>query len=132
MKTLKLTIKKKWFDKIKSGEKKEEYREIKSYWIKRLFYTTLEDGLCDYIWFDVAKALRNPQKHGYSDTDDVLFSYGLEPIEYDFVEFYNGGHFSKDVPHFKAIFNGVKIGTPIFEQSESIDLCFKIQLGGIL
>lgn len=37
MKTLHLTLKKKWFDMIASGEKKEEYREIKPYWIKRLF-----------------------------------------------------------------------------------------------
>ena len=27
-----LPIKKKWFDMISSGEKKEEYREIKRYW----------------------------------------------------------------------------------------------------
>lgn len=31
-----LTIKKKWFDLIKSGEKKEEYREIKPYYDSRL------------------------------------------------------------------------------------------------
>lgn len=31
-----LPIKKKWFDMIKSGEKKEEYREIKPYYNKRL------------------------------------------------------------------------------------------------
>ena len=30
-----LPIKKKWFDMIKSGEKKEEYREIKPYWFTR-------------------------------------------------------------------------------------------------
>ena len=36
MKTLKLTLKKQWFDMILSGEKKEEYREIKPYWTKRL------------------------------------------------------------------------------------------------
>jgi len=36
MKVLHLTLKKKWFDMILSGEKKEEYREIKPYWIKRL------------------------------------------------------------------------------------------------
>jgi aminoglycoside phosphotransferase (APT) family kinase protein len=36
MKILHLTLKKKWFDKILSGEKKEEYREIKPYWDKRL------------------------------------------------------------------------------------------------
>lgn len=32
---LTLPIKKKWFDMILSGEKKEEYREIKSYYISR-------------------------------------------------------------------------------------------------
>ena len=31
-----LTLKKKWFDMILSGEKTEEYREIKPYWEKRL------------------------------------------------------------------------------------------------
>lgn len=30
-----LPIKKKWFDMIKSGEKKEEYREIKPYYARR-------------------------------------------------------------------------------------------------
>lgn len=32
---LTLPIKKKWFDMILSGEKKEEYREIKPYWTRR-------------------------------------------------------------------------------------------------
>ena len=31
-----LPIKKKWFDMIKSGEKKEEYKEIKKYYQERL------------------------------------------------------------------------------------------------
>ena len=35
-KVLYLSLKKKWFDMIKSGEKKEEYREMTSYWIKRI------------------------------------------------------------------------------------------------
>ncbi len=42
---LTLPIKKKWFDMIKSGEKKEEYREIKPYWTKRLFDNR---GYCKY------------------------------------------------------------------------------------
>ena len=33
---LTLPIKKKWFDMIRSGEKKEEYREIKPYYQSRL------------------------------------------------------------------------------------------------
>lgn len=36
MTTLHLTLKKKWFDMIASGIKREEYREIKPYWSKRL------------------------------------------------------------------------------------------------
>lgn len=37
MRILHLTLKKKWFDLIASGEKKIEYREIKPYWTKRLY-----------------------------------------------------------------------------------------------
>lgn len=42
-----LPIKKKWFDMIKSGEKKEEYREIKPYWRNRFFKYDLvyKDGI---------------------------------------------------------------------------------------
>jgi hypothetical protein len=36
MKILNLTLKKQWFDMILSGEKAEEYREIKQYWMTRL------------------------------------------------------------------------------------------------
>ena len=35
MATLQLSLKKKWFDMILSGEKKEEYREVKNHWISR-------------------------------------------------------------------------------------------------
>lgn len=40
---LTLPIKKKWFDMIKSGEKKEEYRERTEYWEIR--FSNLFDGL---------------------------------------------------------------------------------------
>jgi hypothetical protein len=40
---LHLTLKKEWFDLIASGKKHFEYREVKSYWTKRLFY--LEDDM---------------------------------------------------------------------------------------
>ncbi|HFE31905.1 MAG TPA: ASCH domain-containing protein [Gammaproteobacteria bacterium] len=36
MQILHLTVKKKWFDMISSGEKTEEYREMKPYWRRRL------------------------------------------------------------------------------------------------
>ena len=59
MSILHLTLKKKWFDMIASGEKKEEYREIKKYWQDRLCCTSnILDGFQDFdeIIF----------KHGYS------------------------------------------------------------------
>jgi len=37
MKTLHLVLKRKWYDMIECGDKTEEYREIKSYWERRLF-----------------------------------------------------------------------------------------------
>lgn len=36
MKILHLSLKAKWYNMIESGEKTEEYREIKEYWKKRL------------------------------------------------------------------------------------------------
>lgn len=37
-KILNLSLKKMWYDMIESGEKTEEYREIKPYWCNRLLY----------------------------------------------------------------------------------------------
>ena len=41
MSSLKLVLKKRWFDLIESGEKKEEYRAITPYWCRRIL---TEDG----------------------------------------------------------------------------------------
>lgn len=48
MKDLKLVLKRKWYDMIASGEKKEEYREFTDYWKNRL----LEKGSWDVRLFD--------------------------------------------------------------------------------
>ena len=60
MEILKLTLKKKWYDLIASGVKKEEYREIKPYWINRLCIKSSE----------------------------TINSYDIK--KYDYVEFTNG------------------------------------------
>ena len=44
MRTLHLTLKKEWYEKIERGEKLEEYREIKPYWIKRLCFYHKQEG----------------------------------------------------------------------------------------
>ena len=41
-KMLTFNLKKEWFDKIKSGEKTHEYREVKPYWTKRILKCTQE------------------------------------------------------------------------------------------
>ena len=43
-KVLSLVLEKKWFKKIVSGEKTEEYREIKPYWASRLVNQKAESG----------------------------------------------------------------------------------------
>ncbi len=54
-KTLILPLKKKWFDMIKAGIKKEEYREIKPYYIRKFIkFDTLREDLLEHykIGFD--------------------------------------------------------------------------------
>lgn len=45
--TLHLPLLKKWYEMIERGEKTEEYREIKEYWIKRLCFTKKDNP----TWF---------------------------------------------------------------------------------
>ena len=75
---LTLPIKKKWFDMILSGEKKEEYREIKPYYSKR-FANILAKNQPKYDFVYIL--LRN----GYSKNSptikclvNILTGYGKE------------------------------------------------------
>jgi hypothetical protein len=65
MKILHLTVTKKWFDMIASGEKKEEYRGIKPYW-----ETRLQNGRYDAVTF----------KNGYSN-ESLIITFELLSIE---------------------------------------------------
>jgi hypothetical protein len=63
MKTLHLTIRRKPFDMIASGEKLEEYREIKYYWYRRLLNSsTVVDGKTVY---DFKRFDRTEMRNGY-------------------------------------------------------------------
>lgn len=44
MRILHLVLKQHWYNMIECGEKTEEYREIKPYWIRRI-------GICDAVRF---------------------------------------------------------------------------------
>ena len=55
MKTLTLSMKKQWFNMIKSGEKKEEYREMSLYWKCRF--------LPNYNDYDLEHLIANNSLH---------------------------------------------------------------------
>jgi len=91
-KTLHLTLKKVWFDMILSGEKKEEYREIKPYWIKRLCPNDYDLTLFESIIPDNDK---NP-------------TFSCKKFkEYDTITFKNG--YAADSPEMIVELQGIQI-----------------------
>lgn len=82
---LTLPIKKKWFDMILSGEKKEEYREIKPYWTKRLGFEDEidEDGEIGHIYqVNTYVILRN----GYASNSPSIKCYVSITHDYGKIE----------------------------------------------
>ena len=74
MKTLTLSLKKKWVDMIASGEKTEEYREITLYWQKRLLRCGgVCNGDCVLMGEIVCPACKYLE---YTDFDTVVFTLG--------------------------------------------------------
>lgn len=113
MKILKMTLRRKWFDMILSGEKKEEYREIKPYWKARL---------CKMIVFPSCK-IGNPERCTVDPQDRF--------IPYDAVEFRNG--YSANSPTMLIELRGIEIrfgrpqwGAPLTEK------VYCLRLGKIL
>lgn len=73
MKTLRIpVIKRKWFEMTKSGEKKEDYREITEYWFKRFVYDykNVFKYLSGWGWDYLSKNLK--QVHLQLMMDDKL------------------------------------------------------------
>lgn len=77
MKTLDLVLKHKWFDMIASGQKKEEYRDIRPFWTKRFI------DLCSYC---------EKPEFVYSNPFDCLKITGDKYIQVNFdkVRFHRG------------------------------------------
>ena len=68
---LQLALKNQWFDMIASGRKKEEYREVKDYWMKRIAGV---DGC------------------GSSYNFNIMSNRGNKCKEFDYIYFKNGYH----------------------------------------
>jgi hypothetical protein len=100
MKILHLTLKKKWFDMIASGIKKEEYREVKPYWIQRLTWHEFHALPADWL---------------------TNFEPKYVPFRKDFdvVEFKNG--YGKNAPSIHVECKGICINMPSPFHPEWID-----------
>jgi hypothetical protein len=104
MKVLHLTLKKKWFDMIASGEKKEEYREIKMYWATRL-------------------------QNGFVSTYGIDRSACPDWKEYDYIHFKNGYNRPRTM---NVEFKGVEIGYGHEKWGGGYKEVFVIKLGEII
>lgn len=86
--TLHYTLKKQWFIMTKAKIKREEYREIKGYWISRLTNTP-KDSIWNYNW-----VIDNP-----------------ECIRTDFTEAFIRNGYSKDATTHTEQIESITIGT---------------------
>jgi hypothetical protein len=92
-KILHLTLKKRYFDMIASGEKKEEYREIKPHWITRF----VEDA--DYP----------KDRNVYDFTDGYGQDYVITKY-FDFTNILAKNGYAKDAPAIIWKHEGITIG----------------------
>jgi len=100
-KVLNLTLNKKWFDMIASGEKKEEYREIKDYWIKRFLHAF------DFCIPPLDEFFQIVNREYVTTSGNTVF----EAIKkhFDIVSANNG--YQKNCPNVKWQHKGIRIGT---------------------
>lgn len=125
---IRLTIKKRWFDMIKTGEKKEEYREIKKYWVARLTQCKKStDDKAEYLKKG-KDFFKNKEEwtNGHIFRPDYCF-----PKKYDYIEFKNG--YGKNAPTMIVEFKGLRIDEAIPEWSGNWQgEVFVISLGSVL
>lgn len=105
-KILHLTLKRKWFDLIASGKKREEYREIKNYWAARFLNVKRNEGLEASEWEEVICDLNNPTRR-HNSVSQLLDYFGVYLKSFDVVEFKNG--YSNSAPKMIVEFNGIEV-----------------------
>lgn len=104
---LNLVVSKQWFEKIVSGEKTEEYRAIKSYWINRLIQAKY-GGSDEY-----RKVTMHPEFDIFisnSKLKEVLEKKTARFIPYTYVRFFHG--YAKKRPWIEKKIESITIGKP--------------------
>ena len=103
MNILHLKLKKKWFDMILSGEKKEEYRAIKPYWLKRLYFNDNTEAYDQNMIDEVIYELQNET---YTNADLFFWAGWVDHI-FGKIKFTNG--YAKNSPSFEIECKGIEI-----------------------
>lgn len=101
-KVLILTVCKQWFDMIAADEKPEEYREIKPYWVARLFRNN--SNIVDVRHLALSLAGRTDLLKKYIDAQRIVLK------QYTHVLFING--YRKDSPRIEKEIESISIGKP--------------------
>lgn len=82
MSSIRFTVYKQYFDAIKNGSKKTEYREIKPYWIKKLVDMSKYPNMTEE---EIKDAIVNKGATFYPRTyDECLFFCGKESLKIQF------------------------------------------------
>lgn len=104
MKTLRLPIKKKWFDMIRSGKKKEEYRDIKPHYVSRFInykqeteWEVVDEFITDLKW----------PYNRHLGPDELMNYFNVEFKKLDNILFING--YRKESPRFYIDLKGIEI-----------------------
>ena len=101
-KVLTLTVNKQWFNMIVAGEKTEEYREIKPYWVARLFHNN--SNIVDVRNLASALAGRTDLLKKYIDAQRIVLKH------YTHALFING--YRKDSSRIEKEIESISIGKP--------------------
>ena len=101
-KVLTLTVRKQWFDMIVANEKTEEYREIKPYWVARLFQNN--SNIVDMKYLASCFEGRTDLLKKYIDAQRIVLK------QYTHVLFING--YRNDSPRIEKEIESITIGKP--------------------
>lgn len=127
MRTLNLSLNKKWFDLHHTGHKDEDYREIKPYWIKRLIVRNQE--MERDVWDQFCEDLKNPPQ-SHRTIEEILMDYDCDFKDFDCVQFING--YSLFSPRVIKEFLGMDIGIGTEILGAPVYPVFIIKVGKIL
>jgi hypothetical protein len=128
MKILPMTLQKKWFDMVISGNKKEEYREIKDYWARRFLFS--KDEVEWQVWEEMLHDMKDPFLR-HNGPSDLMQYFGVAFRDYQAIHFVNG--YGKTRPSIDVAIENITINRGKKEWGAEEDhYYFVFQLGKLM